>query len=246
MEDFINSQNYHQDHPLEDIIFVLVTIMDQARDQYLSTATNPAIIKNRLKIKSNFNNHTSKLVDLMRKDKELLSLVTFEEDLSLVKTILKWLYRGMDQSKRYLGPILRPYLNNIFSSSHAISWHLESIKDRLNNDELNALGLFAQLVNSGSITPAQGLIDSVNKNWNWAKNMLTMVEKNTLRVIFISDRGKVYRHILSLPSYHRKSSLQFDNKTLESRNEKKEIRRQKTLPNRSYFNSILSESKNFI
>ncbi|XP_072376535.1 uncharacterized protein [Diabrotica undecimpunctata] len=241
VEDILNNQNYHHDHPLEDIIFILVTIMDQARDQYLSSQTNPAILKNRLKIKSNFNNHTSRLVDIMRKDKELISLVTFEDDLSLVKTILKWLYRGMDQSKRYLGPILRPYLNNIFASSHAISWHLESIKDRMSNDELVALGSFAELVNSGKITPAQGLIDSVNKNWSWAKNMLTMVQKNTLRVIYISERGRVYRHILSLPSYQRKN-VESGSKTLESPNDKKEIRRQKTLPNRSYFNSILNEN----
>ncbi|XP_050513012.1 uncharacterized protein LOC114349380 isoform X1 [Diabrotica virgifera virgifera] len=240
VEDILNNQNYHHDHPLEDIIFILVTIMDQARDQYLSSQTNPAILKNRLKIKSNFNNHTSRLVDIMRKDKELISLVTFEDDLSLVKTILKWLYRGMDQSKRYLGPILRPYLNNIFASSHAISWHLESIKDRMSNDELAALGSFAELVNSGKITPAQGLIDSVNKNWSWAKNMLSMVQKNTLRVIYISERGRVYRHILSLPSYQRKN-VESGSKTLEGPNDKKEIRRQKTLPNRSYFNSILNE-----
>ncbi|XP_056631150.1 uncharacterized protein LOC130441471 [Diorhabda sublineata] len=240
IEELLSSKDYRQEHPLEDIIFILVTIMDQARDQFLTAQTNPAILKNRLKIKSNYNSHTSKLVDIMRKDKELVSLVTFEDDLSLVRTILKWLYRGMDQSKRYLGPILRPYLSNIFSTSHAISWHLESIKERMSEDELTALGSFGELVNSGKITPAQGLIDSVNKNWTWAKSMLNMVEKNTLRVIFISDRGKVYRHILSLPSYQKKN-VESGSKTLGSPSEKAEIKKQKTLPNRSYFSSILIE-----
>ncbi|CAG9858916.1 unnamed protein product [Phyllotreta striolata] len=241
MEDLVNSQKYQQDRPLEDIIFILVTIMDQARDRYLTTATNPAIIKNSLKIKSNFNNQTSKLVDVMRRDKDLQGLSTVEDDLCLVKIILKWLYRGMDQSKRYLGPILRPYLNNIFSSSHAMSWHLESLKERLNDEELNALGIFAQLVNSAKITPAQGLIDSVSKNWEWARSMLSMIEQNTLRIIFVSDRGQIYRHILSLPSYQRKISLQCGSKTLDTKTEKRELRRQKTLPSRSYFNTILNE-----
>ncbi|CAH1179990.1 unnamed protein product [Phaedon cochleariae] len=230
---------YHQQDHLEDLIFILVTIMDQARDQYLTTQKNPNIIKNRLKIKCNFNNYTSKLVELMRKDKELATL-NFEDDLVLVKTILKWLYRGMDQNKKCLGPILRPYLNKIFTASHAASWHIESIKARMNQDELTALGCFAKLVNSGEITPAQGLIDSVNKHWSWAESMLNVVEKNTLRVVFVSERGKVYRHILSLPSYQR-NMVEGGSKTLEVRSERREIQRQKTLPNRSYFSSILNE-----
>lgn len=215
--------------------------MDQARDQYLSNQTNPNIIKNRPKIKTNFNSYTTKLVEMMRKDRELLSF-NCDEDLTLVKLILKWLYKAMDQNKRYLGPILRPYLSNLFATSHSVSWHIDFIKRRISNDELDALGTFAELVNSAKITPAQGLIDAVNKNWAWAKSMLAMVEKNTLRVVFISDRAKVYRHILSLPSYQRNNG-ESGCKTLESPTVKAENRRQKTLPNRSYFNTLLSESK---
>lgn len=189
----------------------------------------------------NFNSYTTKLVELMRKDRELLSFKC-DDDLTLVKLILKWLYKAMDQNKRCLGPILRPYLSNLFSTSHAVSWHIDFIKERISNNELDALGTFADLVNSTKITPAQGLIDAVNKNWAWAKSMLSVVEKNTLRVVFISDRGKVYRHILSLPSYQKKNGAS-GSKTLESPTAKTEIRRQKTLPNRSYFNTLLSESK---
>lgn len=234
------SPNEH-DTALEDVIFILVSIMDQARDQYLASQTHPSVVKNRQKIKVNFNAYTTKLVDLMRRDRELLTF-NCEDDLVLVKVILKWLYKAMDQNKRYLGPILRPYLSNLFSTSHAISWHIDLIKNRISNDELDALGSFAELVNSGKITPAQGLIDAVNKNWLWAKSMLAMVEKNTLRVIFISGRGKVYRHILSLPSYQR-TSLDSGSKTLDSPVGKNEIGTQKTLPNRSYFNTLLTESK---
>lgn len=236
----ITSPNSH-DTALEDVIFILVSIMDQARDQYLSTQTNPSVVKNRQKIKVNFNSYTSKLVDLMRRDRELLNSHC-EDDLVLVKIILKWLYKAMDQNKRYFGPILRPYLSNIFSTSHAISWHIDLIKERIDNDELDALGSFAELVNCGKITPAQGLIDAVNKNWSWAKNMLAVVEKSTLRVIFISDNGTVYRHILSLPTYKR-NSIDSGSKTLDVPAEIREMKRQKTLPNRSYFSTILMESK---
>lgn len=227
-------ENIEESH-LEDVIFLLVTIMDQARDKYLTNQTNPTTVKNRPKIKAHFNSYTSKLVDTIRKDKEM-SHLTYEDDLTLVKVILKWLYKAMDQNKRYLAPILRPYLSTLFSASHSISWHLDFIKQRLNRDEINALGYFARLVNSNKITPAEGLIDAVNKNWLWARSMLKMVEKNTLRVVFVSGRGKVYRHILSLPSYQR-------NKSAEVLFKDENQRKQHTLPsNRNYFSTILSQS----
>ncbi|XP_018566173.1 uncharacterized protein LOC108907125 isoform X2 [Anoplophora glabripennis] len=239
MEDETNYVQGEQEHPLEDVIFILVTIMDQARDQYLSTQTHPNIVKNKLKIKSNYNTCTSKLVDIMRKDPELQNL-NFEDDLVLVKIILKWLYRAMDQNKRYLAPILRPYLNNIFATSHAISWHIDSIKRRASKEELTALGKFAEQVNSGKTTPAQGLTDCVDKNSNWAKVMLKMVEDKTLRVVFLPGRGQVFRHILSLPS-NQKKEVESGSKTLGGPVEKQEARKELTLPSRSYFSTILRE-----
>lgn len=241
IEDQIMKEDFDKDEPLEDVIFILVTIMDQARDQYLSNSNSPNVVKNRTKIKSHYNTYMSKLVDIIRKDKEINNH-DFSDDTVLVKIILKWLYKAMDQNRRYLGPILRPYLNYLFVTSHSISWHIDSIKQRQCDEELNSLGKFCELVYKGQITPAEGLIDAVNKHWNWAKQMMKMVEKNTLRVVFVSDRGKVYRHILSLPSYDRRKNLE-GSKTLESDKKKREIRRQKTMPNRNYFNSILKESK---
>lgn len=241
MESEAHSMQNEQEHPLEDVIFILVTIMDQARDQYLSTQTHPNIVKNKLKIKSNYNTCTSKLVDIMRKDPELQHL-NFEDDLVLVKVILKWLYRAMDQNKRYLAPILRPYLNYLFTTSHAISWHIDSIKGRTSKDELTALGKFAEQVNSGKTTPAQGLSDCVDKNSSWAKAMFSMVEDKTLRVVFLPGRAQVYRHILSLPSQPKKE-IESGCKTLGAPVEKQEHRKELTLPTRSYFSTLLKESK---
>lgn len=62
--------------------------MDQARDQYLFSQTNQNILKNKLRINCNYNVSTSKLVELMRKDKELLAM-NLEDDLDLVKVFSK-------------------------------------------------------------------------------------------------------------------------------------------------------------
>ncbi|KAJ8986180.1 hypothetical protein NQ317_005654 [Molorchus minor] len=240
LDDQLTAEDYDRGHPLEDVIFILVTIMDQARDQYLSSQTNPNVIKNQLKIKSNYNTYTTKLVELMRKDNELETF-NFEDDLALVKIIIKWLYKAMDQNKRYLAPILRPYLNNLFNTSHAMSWHIDFIKEKMKTSDIESLGAFADLVNSGKVTPAQGIVDFVNKNCTWATSMLKMVEDSTLRIVFVSDRGQTCRHILSLPSNNQKE-VQNGSKTLESPRVAKDSQGQKTLPGRNYFSTILKES----
>ncbi|XP_066248167.1 uncharacterized protein [Euwallacea similis] len=230
-------------HAMEDLIFVLITLLDQARDLYLSQP-NPAIAKNKAKIKTSYSEYVSKLVDLIRKDRR--ELVTkcpqdLHDDLILVKVILKWLYKAMDQNKKYLAPILRPYLSSVFSSSYHVSFHLELIRERDKTDEMEAIGSFCNLVNSGNITPAQGLMDSISKNWQWAREMLGMVEKSTLRLVFVQERGKVYRHILSLPSYGGESESDISgSKTWNYKTRKvRSIKRRTTLPGRNYFNSLL-------
>ncbi|XP_050311537.1 uncharacterized protein LOC126747086 [Anthonomus grandis grandis] len=232
-----------EDHTLEDIIFILVSLLDQAKEQYLASAKPNST--NKTKIKSNYSGYVSKLVDLIRKDKEVFSNKTpldLNDDLTLVKVILKWLYKAMDQNKKYFGPILRPYLNNVFLSSYHVSYHLELIKERLKSDEVDALGSFCNLVNCGTVTPAQGLMDSINKKWQWANDMLKMVEKNTLRLVFVQDKGKVYRHILSLPSYNRGDTAGSSSKTwTEKAYNVKSILRKTTLPGRNYFSSLVSE-----
>ncbi|XP_060523408.1 uncharacterized protein LOC132700218 isoform X2 [Cylas formicarius] len=234
------SVEFAKENYIEDIIYILVNLMDQAKEQYFLKQSNPTLSKNKLKIKLNFTQYTSKLVNQIRKDKELQAFQP-EDDLSMVKIILKLLYRAMDHNKKCLGPIMRPYLNNIFTTSHSLSCHLEQIKERLRNDEIEAMGLFSELVNHAKITPAQGLIDSVNKEWTWAKNMLSMVEKNTLRLVFVADRGKVYRHILSLPSYTKTEGEEITDKGNKTRH----VIRRSTLPARTYFNSLLNGSNKY-
>lgn len=230
------------DNPLEDVVYLLVTIIEQARDQFLQNQHRSLTLsKNKSKFKMQFNAATTKLVETVRKDKECLSL-NLNDDTVLVKTILKWLYRGLEQNKGCLKPVLSPYLSTLFQASHSVSWHLESIKNSMQTDEIEALGTFAHLVNTGKITPAQGLLDSVAKNWNWAKNMLKMIEQGNLRLIFVPGRGEVYRHILSLPNSKRNIAAN-GSKTLQSAKLQNTDCKRLTLPNRNYFNSILKQSK---
>ncbi|KAL1494511.1 hypothetical protein ABEB36_010097 [Hypothenemus hampei] len=229
-------------HPMEDIIFLIVALMEQATDQYFATS-NPTIVKNKLKIRTSYNDSISKLIDLLRKDKEIARKTSNElhDDLALVKIILKWLYKAMDQNKKYSTPILRPYLANIFTSSYSVSFHLETIKERDKMDEIEALSSFCRLVNEGCITPAQGLMDAINKNWQWAKEMMNIVENNTLRLVFVQERGKVYRHILSLPSYDRNCELEGSKTWSDKSKNVKSIQRRTTLPGRGYFNSLICQ-----
>ncbi|KAK9885290.1 hypothetical protein WA026_010784 [Henosepilachna vigintioctopunctata] len=238
---FAKDENESQQE-IEDVIYLTILVMDQAKEFFLNKI-DP--IKRVSKIKNKYNNRTTKFIDLMRADQNF-STQKLSDDLLTVKTILKWLYRAIDYDKKILAPILRSYLNKLFQSSFAISWHLESIKERLNTSELESLGCFCKLVNSGEITPAQGLLDGSNKNWIWAKEILNMVEKHTLRIVFVSDRGKIYRHILSLPSYNKRKKLDSKENSFRSIS-----RRGSTLPDRNYFTTIMrrgefSESNLFV
>ncbi|XP_025836461.1 uncharacterized protein LOC108742227 isoform X2 [Agrilus planipennis] len=232
------------ENPTDDIIYILVTILEQARDQYIETALlDPSIAKNLPKIKFQFDIAMTKLVESIRKDKDIH---TFDlgDDKTIVKILLKWLYKGLDQSKKNMAPVLKPYLRNVFVFSNALSWHLEEITKKEYKDELEAMGSFAKLVTSSQISPAQGLVDSVNKNWNWAKSMLCSVEKSQLRLVFCPGRGKTLRHILYLPL---EEQNKIDDNGLQTLNMiRQTILRNgyQTLPSKSYFSTFSRKDKN--
>lgn len=108
-------------------------------------------------------------------------------------------------------------------------------------DELDALGFFAKLVNDGSITPAQGLVDAINKNWSWAKDMLAMVEKANLRLIFVPARGKVQRHVLSIPADKNHGCA--SSKTLQNGRKISGGNRYSTIPTENYLSTLFRKGK---
>lgn len=223
------------DNPLEDLIYLLVTIIQQARDQYLAAGLQ----KNRNKFKTKFDGATARLVELARRDKEYANC-DLQDDCVLVKTVLRLLYKGLEVGKKVYGPVLTPYLGNLYQASHAISWHLEFARKLGRDDEIEAVGTFALLVNGGAITPAQGLLDAVAKNWNWAKDMLRQVQEGNLRLVFIPERGKIFRHILSLAGQKRELGPDAS-QTLQSSKIRDGAARRSTLPNRNYFSTILKQ-----
>lgn len=168
--------------------------MEQARDLHLKNTytLNPT------KIKTKFDTFTSKLIESLRKDKTIYQINT-TDDVSFVKIVLKWLHKSLDFNKKYLQWMLKPYLELLYNTSHSMSFYLESIKERDSIDEIESLGIFSRLVNLREITPAQGLVDSINKNWLWAKDMLEVLELTNLRIVFVPDISVVARYMLSLP-----------------------------------------------
>lgn len=216
--------HHASENPIEDIVYIIVTIMQQARDH--STEN---------KYKPRFDSSTSKLVEAIRKDKTALAFDQ-NEDVDFVKTVLKWLYKSLED-KKYTGPILRPFLNTLFITSHAHSFYLESIKERERLDEIESLETFVRLVNFGEITPAEGLIDSVNKKWIWARHALKILDQCNLRLIFIESRGKMQRHVLALPKSDENSL--FEEITLNKVGKNNENIN-------GYFNTIVKNCKCFL
>jgi hypothetical protein len=96
----------------------------------------------------------------------------------------------MEEDKKVLGPLLRPYLGNLFNSSHENAWHVESWRKRqdIYSTEMRSLGLFCKLVTAREILPANGIVESLSKGWAWAENITRMIERsdNGLKLIFIT------------------------------------------------------------
>lgn len=103
----------------------------------------------------------------------------------------------MDYDRKFLEPILRPYLNNLFNSLHEHGWCATSWKkgQEVYVSEMQSLSIFCKFVISEEISPANGIVDYLSKGWRWAENMTKMIERsgNSLRLIFLPrDRAIKY------------------------------------------------------
>lgn len=152
-----------------------------------STAAKKTSSKDTLKrhkLKNCYDASAAYLIDAVRRDSD-----TQKEDLTddsvLMRTLLKWLYKAVDDDKKYLSPVLKPYLELLFVTSHENSWHLEEFNSRICTKELDALTSFSKLVHDGHVSPAQGLVDAAAKGWKWAEKMLEILE-----IITNSGTGK--------------------------------------------------------
>lgn len=196
---------FQRQDPIEDLIHLLAIILDQARDYFLKTnfpnslftksssKDNKSVlsVKNdhskdtikRHKLKNCYDASSAYLLDSVRRDPD-----TQREDLVndaiLVRTLLRWLYKAVDDDKKYLSPVLKPYLDLLFSTSHENCWHLEEFKSRVCDKELESLKVFCKMVGDGSISPADGILEAATKGWSWAESIL-----DTLNIVSSIDSG---------------------------------------------------------
>ncbi|CAH1396364.1 unnamed protein product [Nezara viridula] len=154
----------------EDLIYLVSSILEQAKHAYFRTAG----VKKSLS--APYDQSAAQLLEEIRKSG---THVDTSDDNAVVREVLKWLYFGLDRQKKRLGPVLRPYLNNLFSASHENSWFAPEWLRRQSTEELGALGEFAHLVITGKIPANEGILDAENKD--------------PLELVFTPGPGKVVR-----------------------------------------------------
>ncbi|XP_043269772.1 uncharacterized protein [Venturia canescens] len=197
--------------PAENLLYLLTLVLKQARDQiYAMTDRRKrkrqrlASLKDRGKSRYHegsayFERSVDVLLDVVRHDRETAYL-DLESDLIMTKTLLRWLYFAMENDLKILGPILRPYLGNLFNASHENAWHVESCRKRreIYNSEMRSLALFCKLVTAQETSPADGIVESLSKGWNWAEHVTRMIERSNdgLRLVFLTPH-KILKYNLT-------------------------------------------------
>jgi hypothetical protein len=119
----------------------------------------------------------------------------------------------MDEDRRHLTPVLRPYLNSLFAASHENGWHLEEWRRRMSDhaEEMRVLGSYCNLVSGSEMRATGALLDAVNKGWAWAENMLSTAEfmlrsdvtgqpEVGLQLVLTPAEGEVIRRSISVPA----------------------------------------------
>ncbi|CAH0585444.1 unnamed protein product [Chrysodeixis includens] len=204
--------------PVEDLIHILAVMLDQARDLYLNNFhTRSAAEFNRElsvyrskkwnKLKDYYDASSSCLIDAVRRDPELRR-EDLKDPITVMKKILNWLYKGAKDDKKYLGPVLKPYLDGLFGSSMENSWFLEDFEAKKGLQEYEGLKEYCMGVHDGSLEPCMGLLDAAKK-FAWAKAMVDFVDRFRhieFRLIFPTGEGMAVSYPIKLPSRREHSS----------------------------------------
>nr|XP_033330261.1 uncharacterized protein LOC117222598 isoform X2 [Megalopta genalis] len=189
---------FHTSERVESLVFLLKLVLTQAKDQIRAMTNRRARRRERpgdskkgrhCNTSSQFDRSVGLLIDEVRADRE-----TANADLDsrpvMAKTLLQWLYFGMDYDPKYLEPVLRPYLSTLFYSLHENCWYASSwrSKQEAYNTEMRSLSAFCESVLSQEITPALGIVEFLSKGWRWAESMTKMIERsgNSLRLILLA------------------------------------------------------------
>ncbi|KAF9805392.1 hypothetical protein SFRURICE_018283 [Spodoptera frugiperda] len=204
--------------PIEDLIHVLAIMLDQARDLYLNNFHSKSVgefdrdlsvyrSKKWNKLKDYYDASSACLIDAVRRDPELRR-EDLKDPLVVMKNILNWLYKGAKDDKKYLGPVLRPYLDGLFSTSIENSWFLEYFDGKKCVQEFEGLKEYCMGVHDGSLEPCMGLLDAAKK-FAWAKAMVDFVDRFRhidFRLVFPTGEGMAISYPIKLPSRREHSS----------------------------------------
>ncbi|XP_048478670.1 uncharacterized protein LOC105384335 [Plutella xylostella] len=199
--------------PIEDLIHILAIILDQARDLYLQNnvpqSTNGEFSrefatyrsKKWNKLKDYYDASSACLIDALRRDKDVRT-EDLKDDCVMMKLILTWLYKGAKEDKKYLGPVLKPYLDQLYTSSLENSWFMEDLDERKCKKEFDGLAEFCRSVHEEDIDPCVALLDAAKK-MTWAKALVDFADRFRhveLRLVFPTGDGMAVSFPLKLPS----------------------------------------------
>ncbi|XP_058794582.1 uncharacterized protein LOC131666180 isoform X2 [Phymastichus coffea] len=175
---------------IDNLIYLLSLVLRQAKDQvsHSSSASSARRRKHNQRrgraerkrscAKAYFDRSVDVLIDVVKKDRDTAYL-DLDNTTVMAKALLKWLYFGMEEDKKVLGPLLRPYLGNLFNASHEYAWHVESWRARTDrySAETRSLAAFCKLVAQREIQPANGIVESLSRGWCWPDELARQIER---------------------------------------------------------------------
>ncbi|KAM3957157.1 uncharacterized protein ACR2FA_008872 [Aphomia sociella] len=216
-ENLIQATSLHQES-IEDLIHILAIMLDQARDLYLNNFQHKTLgefdrelstyrSKKWNKLKDYYDASSACLIDAVRRDSDLRQ-EDLKDPLNVMKNILNWLHKGAKEDKKYLGPVLKPYLDGLFNSSLENGWFLEEFDAKSCEKEFESLREYCTGVHDGNLEPCMGLLD-LAKRQAWAKAMVDFVDKFRhvdFRLVFPTGDGMAISYPIKLPSRREHSS----------------------------------------
>ncbi|VVC91382.1 unnamed protein product [Leptidea sinapis] len=194
---------------MEDLIHIMAIILDQARDIYLNNIRNRSkefdrdltIYRSKKwsKLRDYYDASSACLIDAVRRDRDVIW-----GEPNLMANVLHWLYKGARDDKRYLGPVLKPYLDELFTSSMENCWFLDDFDSNQCDTEFLGLQEYCAGVHEGTVEPCTGLLDAA-KTFGWAKALVDFVDRHKFvdfRLVFPTGDGLAVSYPLRLRSQH--------------------------------------------